>query len=97
MAKAADSKIKAVIERLAKEEIRDVRLYRIDMERDIDSDGESIFRIAVVVDHPEHINSGAMTSFSRLVRNKVLDNDGTYPLISFRSLADDKGMSSEAA
>lgn len=97
MAKRAGNKIRAVIERLAKEEIADVRLYRVDTERGVDSDGEPIVRVAVVVDHPDRIRSSAMTAFARAVRREIAREDGAYPLISFRSLADDKGMRSEAA
>lgn len=97
MTSVVSEEIRAAIENLAKAEIEGVKLHRVDAEQDFDSDGESIVKIAVVVDHPEKIQSSSFTAFARAVRNKFAHEGNLFPLISFRSVADDKGMSSEAA
>ena len=97
MAKAVSKKFRQALERIAKTEIKGAKLHRIDAEYDIDSDGDPIVRIAVVVDHADRIKSPTFTSFARAVRHEFIADRNAYPLISFRSMSDDKGTNSEAA
>lgn len=71
-------------------------IVRIDVVDDEDADGDPIYRITVVVTAIQPVLSDKLPGFVRHLRSGWT-NDNRFPMVSFRSKADDRSVRAEAA
>jgi hypothetical protein len=88
--------VKKTVEQLAKQSLDDLSVRRIDVLSDVDWEGDAIYRIVVILDRHNQLTGKRSAEFSSKVRTFMADYPA-YPIVSFRSSNDDKGLRAEAA
>ena len=85
---------KALIERILRDQITPARLTQVVVAEDFDSDGDPILRVRAIYDSsapmPEAEKLFSATAVVRL--SLILDGEQRFPLLSFISSDDAKGM-----
>lgn len=91
-----ESEVEAVAERIAKRELGKAWVDHVDAQLDFDSDGDRIWRILVVLTDPSKVAPTKLSGFVRNLRVE-LDAGEPYPIVSFRSVSDNRDLTPEAA
>lgn len=86
-----EAKTKAVAER----EFGAVNVITVIAHRNLDEDGDPIWRVVIVLADPRDVAAGKMSGFVRHLR--VALPDEPFPIVSFRSQSDNLESSPEAA
>ena len=89
--------VKDSIDNLARVQFGDSGLRRVDLEQDLDSDGDQILRVIVVLDKPRALLREKLVGFQRLIFDQIWEDIAAFPVVVFRSVEDDKDVASEAA
>lgn len=90
--------IAELIERVVRECLADAAIDAVRVKEAADHDGETIYRITVIVDSDELLDSQDTASVTRHVRHELLRRgDEVFPHFAFRSKRDAESLEAEAA
>lgn len=89
-------KIKADVRSVTKKLFPGADIVRIEVVPDEDADGDPIYQITVVLAAIEPVLSEKLPGFVRHLRSGWIDDD-RFPIVSFRSKADDRSAHAAAA
>lgn len=90
------SQIELVAERVAKRELGNDWVDHVDARLDFDADGDRIWRILVILTDPTKVAATKLAGFVRNLRAE-LDPADPYPIVSFRSVSDNRDLTPEPA
>ena len=98
MTGAMKASINKTIEETVRQQFAGVQIDDVRIERDTDYDGDDVFRITVVFSAKDGLDAERTKGLVRHVRASLAERDEqSFPIISFRSFADDKRLKSAAA
>lgn len=94
-----DGNIKQALEDTIRQELAAAGIDHVYLEEDIDSDGEKVLRVTIVVDAIRNLDASKTAGLVRHMRSSidVLDADFIFPIVAFRSRAEHKRLNPEAA
>lgn len=94
-----DDRLKQAIEDVVRDRFRGADLQAVEVRDDVDSDGEGILRVRIVIDLAQaESDASAMSGFVRHLRPKLAALGETrFPVMSFISRADAERFSAEPA
>ncbi|OYY77139.1 MAG: hypothetical protein B7Y43_11670 [Sphingomonas sp. 28-62-20] len=92
--KTAD--FEAIATRVAQRELGNDLVDHVSAQVDMDGDGETIWRLVVVLTEPKNVAGIKLSGFVRHLRAELEPNE-PYPIVSFRSASDNRDVTSAAA
>lgn len=88
-----DLRVQKAIEQVVRERFADATVLRVDISRDRDFDGDSIFNIFVVVDDRSRVRPTAMTSLIRHIRNSLgRIDESAFPIVRAMTKRDSEAI-----
>ena len=90
-----EAAIKALVEEVARDQFHEVAVERVDVELDQDADGDPVWRVLLVLSATDKLEARKLSGFLRHLFARY--DDDRFPLLTFRSAADDRRTRSAAA
>lgn len=88
--------LKASLEQAIRERFADSQIDAVYIEEDFDADGDKVFKVTIV--YAKSIDVGKAKGLARRMRSALEDaGNSAFPVIAFRSLADQKRLKAAAA
>lgn len=95
---AMKADIKKTLEKIVREQFVGVQIDAVRVEPDTDYDGNDIFRVTIVFDAKNGLDAEKAKSLVRHMRAQLTKKaDFAFPVVAFRSRADDKRLKAAAA
>lgn len=87
---AENAELKAIVEAVLRERFDDVTIESMELERDIDQDGDEILRVNVIFDgKKKRLDSRKTSGLLRHLRPKIAEiGEYAFPVVSFISKSD---------
>ncbi|MFM9977895.1 MAG: hypothetical protein ACKVOP_07620 [Sphingomonadaceae bacterium] len=89
-------KIRELVTEVAREQFGNVGVERVEAELDEDADGDPIWRVLLVLSTTKTLEGRKLSGFARHVLARFDDRE-PFPILTFRSAADDRRSRPAAA
>ena len=91
--------VRTIIESVVRERFADAAIESVRIVEDEDSDGDAVFRVTVILDAGQGtLDPHKTASIVRHLRHKLIErHEEGFPIMTFVSKAEDKGLATEAA
>lgn len=86
------------LEEIVRKQFADVQIDSVRVVEDEDSEGGKILRVTIVFEAKDGLDPAKAKGLVRHMRSSLIKNDAfTFPLVAFRSRADQKRLEAAAA
>ncbi len=90
--------IEAAIRAVLSERMKDTRIVSVQAEHDLDSDGDDVLNVTVVIESASKLDASHLSSIVRHVRPKLGEiGETSFPMMSFVTRSDARKLGLEAA
>jgi hypothetical protein len=88
----------ASLEGIVRKQLAGAQIDAVDIVEDFDSDGDRVLRVTIIFESKTGLDPAKAKGLVRHMRSTLEERDSfTFPLVAFRSRADQKRLKAEAA